>query len=199
MSQSVEFLFDLGSPSAYLAYTQLPAVAAEAHAEIVWRPVLLGGLFKATGNASPLTVPAKGRYLFADLTRFADRYGVALIPNPHFPLDTLRLMRTLAGLQMHEPDRFLPAVDALYEAMWVDGRDLGDESVAREVLATVHPDPEAALALAGRDDVKTRLREETETAVARGVFGVPTMFVGDEMFFGQDRLDFVAEALARGA
>lgn len=195
MSKRIEFYFDLGSPSAYLAYTQLPAIAAEAHAEIDWRPVLLGGILQASGNASPIQVPAKGRYLMTDLARFARRYGVELNFNPHFPINTLRLMRAVTGLQMHRPEEFLPCVDALYEAMWVDGRDLGDDAAVTEVLATAGLAPEGILELAERDDVKARLREQTEAAVARGLFGVPTMFVDDQMFFGQDRLDFVAQAL----
>src|SRR5690606_34706627 len=93
MSKTVEFYFDFGSPATYLAWTQLPAICAEAGARLVYRPMLLGGVFQAAGNASPISVPAKGRYMFRDLARFARRYGVPLQFNPHFPINTLALMR----------------------------------------------------------------------------------------------------------
>ena len=99
MSKSVEFFFDFGSPATYLAWTQLPKIAAEAGAEIVWRPFLLGGVFKATGNRSPVEVPAKGRYTMRDFARFAERYGVPLRFNPHFPINTLQLMRGAASFE----------------------------------------------------------------------------------------------------
>ena len=100
MSKTVEFFFDFGSPTSYLAWTQLPAIAAQAGSAIVWRPMLLGGVFKATGNASPVTVPAKGRWMFGDIARWAKRYGVPLAFNPHFPINTLTLaqMSILASI-----------------------------------------------------------------------------------------------------
>ena len=106
MSKTVEFYFDLGSPATYLAYTQLPKICAQTDARLVYIPILLGGVFKATGNASPATVPAKGRYMFQDLDRYAKRYGVPLKFNPHFPINTLMLMRAVTGMQLHHPERF---------------------------------------------------------------------------------------------
>ncbi|WP_038214509.1 2-hydroxychromene-2-carboxylate isomerase [Xenophilus azovorans] len=194
----VEFFFDFGSPAAYLAWTQLPALCTEAGAELVYRPLLLGGVFQATGNRSPAEVPAKGRYMHRDLRRHAARYGVPYRHNPHFPVNTLLLMRGATGLQMHQPERFADYGRAVYQAMWVDERDMNDPAVVAEVLAAASLDPAALVALAGRQDVKDRLKAVTTEAVERGVFGAPTMFVGDEMFWGQDRLDFVREALQRG-
>ena len=104
--RAVEYFFDVGSPTSYLAWTRLPQIAAETGAEIVWRPMLLGGVFKATGNASPVTVPAKGRWMNDDIRRWADRYGVPFRFNPHFPINTLTLMRGATGLQMRRPDDF---------------------------------------------------------------------------------------------
>src|ERR1700757_3496922 len=104
MTKSVEFYFDFGSPASYLAATQLPRLCAEADAELVWKPMLLGGVFQATGNHSPVTIAAKGPYVFTDLARFARRYGVPLQHNPHFPVNTLLLMRGATGMQMHQPD-----------------------------------------------------------------------------------------------
>jgi 2-hydroxychromene-2-carboxylate isomerase len=198
MGQQVEFFFDVGSPASYLAWTQLPALCSAAGATLVCRPMLLGGVFQATGNVSPVTVPAKGRYTMADLARFAARYRVPLVHNPHFPIVTLTLMRAAVGAQMRLPDRFDDFLRAVFKAIWVDALNLNDPSVAMQVLARAGFDPAQILALAGDADVKAALRATTDEAVARGVFGAPTMFVGDRMFFGQDRLDFVREALAAG-
>jgi len=195
MSKSIEFYFDFGSPTAYLAYTQLPQIAAAAGAELIYKPVLLGGIFQSTHNASPMMVPAKGKYMLLDLSRFARRYGVPLKFNPHFPINTLQLMRGAAGVQLRLPQRFAAYVDVLYRAMWVDGLNLGDAAVLGEVLAQGGFDPQEILGLASDAAVKEHLKNETEAAVKRGLFGVPAMFVDGAMFFGQDRLDFVREAL----
>lgn len=158
--------------------------------------MLLGGVFKATGNASPITVPAKGRYMFDDLARYARRYNVPLKFNPHFPINTLMLMRAVTGIQLHQPERFDDFVDCLFRALWVEGRHLGDPQVVAAVLAEHGFDPEKVLALANDDAVKAALKDNTEQAVKRGVFGAPSMFVGSQLFFGQDRLEFVREALS---
>ncbi len=196
MTKTVEFYFDFGSPAAYLAATQLPHVCADTGAELVWKPMLLGGVFQATGNHSPAEIAPKGSYMTTDLQRFAKRYGVPFVHNPHFPINTLLLMRGATGVQMEQPARFAAYVDAIYHAMWVEPRNLNDPAEVGAVLQAAGFDPAALLALAGRQDVKDRLKAVTQEAVARGVFGAPTMFVGSDMFWGQDRLDFVREALA---
>jgi len=196
MSKTVEFFFDLGSPATYLAYTQLPGLCAATGAQLIYTPMLLGGVFKATGNASPITIPAKGRYMLQDLARYAQRYNVPLKFNPHFPINTLVLMRAVTGIQIHQPERFLDFIDCLFRALWVEGRHLGDPAVVAAVLAEHGFDPEEVLALTNEDDVKTTLKDNTEHAIQRGVFGAPSMFVGNQLFFGQDRLDFVREALS---
>ncbi|MFV3414803.1 2-hydroxychromene-2-carboxylate isomerase [Pseudomonas nitroreducens] len=196
MSKSVEFYFDFGSPTSYLAYTQLPKICADTGAALVYRPVLLGGVFQATGNASPIAVPAKGRYTLIDMTRFARRYGVPMKMNPHFPINTLTLMRAATGIQMRQPERFEALLACVFKGMWVDALNLGDPAVLGPLLAEAGFDPQALLALTAEQDVKDALKTNTEAAIKRGMFGAPTFFVGDEMFFGQDRLDFVREALA---
>ena len=196
MLLSTTFFFDVGSPTTYLAYTQLPALADACGASIAWRPMLLGGVFKATGNASPVTVPAKGRWMLGDLQRWAHHYGVPLVFNPHFPVNTLALMRGAVGMQMHEPASFGRYLELMFGAMWRAPRNLGDASTLAEVLREGGFDPERVAALAADPEVKARLIANTEEAVARGVFGAPTFFVGEQMFFGQDRLAFVREALA---
>ncbi|MBT8769346.1 2-hydroxychromene-2-carboxylate isomerase [Metapseudomonas boanensis] len=196
MTKTIEFFFDLGSPASYLAWTQLPAICARSNATLRYRPMLLGGVFQATGNASPIAVPAKGRYSMIDLQRFATRYGVPLVFNPYFPINTLTLMRGAIGIQLHQPERFEAYLDTMFKALWQDKRNLGDPAVLVQTLEAAGFDPQTVLALVGNQEVKDALKAATAEAVKRGVFGAPTCFVGDEMFFGQDRLDFVAEALA---
>lgn len=195
MSKTVEFFFDLGSPASYLAYTQLPELCRETGATLVYRPMLLGGVFQATGNASPAMIPAKGRYMIRDLARFAERYGVPMRFNPHFPINTLTLMRLLVAVQLHQPERFAEAARVLFQAIWVDGVNMGDPAKVAGVLAAAGFDAAALQTQIAEPQVKDALKATTEEAVKRGVFGAPTCFVGDEMFFGQDRLDFVREAL----
>ena len=196
MSRKVEFFFDVGSPTTYLAWTQLPTLCAQAGAELVYRPMLLGGVFQATGNASPAAVPLKGSYMNADMARFARRYGVPLAMNPYFPVNTLTLMRGAAGAQLRAPARFDAYLRGVFKAMWVEPQNLNDPALVAGALAAAGFDPAEVMGWANDAEVKAALRANTEEAVARGVFGAPTMFVGGEMFFGQDRLDFVREALA---
>jgi len=195
MSKQVEFYFDFGSPAAYLAYTQLPKIAADAGAQIVWKPFLLGGVFKATGNASPVTIPAKGKWMMGDLAQYAKRYGVFFSTPDNFPVNTLALMRGAVGVQMREPDKFGAYVDAMFKAMFCESCNLTDPAQIGRVVAGAGLSPQAFEAMIGDAEVKQRLIAITEEAVQRGAFGAPTMFVGDRMFFGQDRLEFVAEAL----
>ena len=157
--------------------------------------MLLGGVFKATGNASPVTVPAKGRWMNDDIRRWARRYGVPFRFNPHFPINTLTLMRGATGLQMRRPRRFPRYLELVERAMWDEQKNLGDPAVLAATLAAAGFDADEFTALVADPEVKASLIATTEEAVARGVFGAPTFFVGDAMFFGQDRLDFVREAL----
>jgi len=196
MSKTVEFYFDLGSPATYLAYTQLPKICEQTDSQLIYIPFLLGGVFKATGNASPATIPAKGRYMFQDLDRYAKRYGVPLKFNPHFPINTLMLMRAVTGMQLRHPERFQAFIDCLFHALWVEGRSLDDLATVASVLTQNGFDPNEVLALTADEEVKATLKDNTEKAVQRGVFGAPSMIVDHQLFFGQDRLDFVLEALS---
>lgn len=194
MNKQVEFYFDVGSPASYLAWTQIAQLAERHGAEVVYQPMLLGGVFKATGNASPASVPAKGRYTRIDFERFARRYQVPFAQNPFFPINTMQLMRGAVALL--DGDQFQPYVDAVFRAIWVDGQNMGDPDVVARVLGGQRFDVAGLLQQINDPAVKERLRQITERAIERGVFGAPTFFVGDEMFFGQDRLDFVEAALA---
>jgi 2-hydroxychromene-2-carboxylate isomerase len=197
MNKSVEFLFDVGSPYSYLAYHQLPKIAEAQGAEIVWTPVLLGGICQASGNKSPAEVPAKGRYLNSDLQRWANAYGVAFQMNPDFPINTLPLMRGAVAMQMRGDEDFHRYLRAIFSAMFEKPRNLNLPADIGSVLAEAGFDPTAFMALIGDQSVKDRLKENTTGAVARDVFGAPTFFVGEDMFWGQDRLEFVEEALSK--
>ena len=196
MDKSVDFYFDVGSPAAYLAWTQLPALCLETGATLNYRPMLLGGVFQATGNRPPISVPLKGSYLFDDLGRFALRYGVPFSLNPYFPVNTITLMRIAAGLEMQADTRLEAYIRAVFQAIWVDGQNMADAATVTEVLRAAGVDAAELMALAADPQVKDRLRLQTEAAVARGVFGAPTMFVNGILYWGQDRLDFVREALS---
>jgi 2-hydroxychromene-2-carboxylate isomerase len=189
----IEFCFDFGSPTSYFAWQILRRIADKSDTEIVWHPMLLGGVFKATGNVSPVSIPAKGAYMGADMQRFADKYDINYTFNEHFPINTLVLMRGAAGLM--DDERFDAYVTAAYNSIWADNKNMGDIEVAGQVLVDAGFDPAEFMALVSDDAVKDKLKTLTEDAVNRGVFGAPTMFVGEEMFFGQDRMHFVAEAV----
>ena len=194
MSKSVEFFFDVGSPTVYLAATQLSKIAGRHGATVLWRPFLLGGVFKAAGNVSPATVPAKSRYMGDDLERFARRYEVPFLFNPFFPVNTLALMRGAVAYQ--QQGRLDQYIEAIFSAMWVTGKNMNEPTIVAEVLDTIGIGAQEFLVAIAAQDVKDKLKSNTEEAVERGAFGAPTFFVGDEMFFGQDRLDFVEAALA---
>jgi 2-hydroxychromene-2-carboxylate isomerase len=195
MSRKVEFFFDVGSPATYLAWTQLPSICEDEGAELVYRPMLLGGVFQATGNASPAAVPSKGAHMSIDLKRHAKKYGVPLKMNPFFPIMTLTLMRGPTGVQMHKPERFQDYLRAVFKAMWIEPIDLNQAQLTVKVLTDADFDPAEIMTLASSADVKAALRATTDEAIARGAFGAPTMFIGTDMFFGQDRLEFVRDAL----
>jgi len=193
--KSFEFWFDFGSTASYLAWTQLPALEAETGATAVLKPMLLGGVFQAAGNQSPVNIPAKGKYLFVDFNRFAERYGVPFKVNPNFPINTLLLMRGAIVLQMKGDPRFRDYCNAMFNAIWVESLNMNDPATAAEALRKAGFDAQALVAAASEQATKDALKAATQKAVDRGVFGAPTFFVGDQMFWGQDRMDFVREAL----
>lgn len=194
MSTTLEFYFDFGSPTAYLAYKRLLQLSEQYDLDIEYRPILLGGIFKATNNTSPAMIPAKGAYMNQhDLPRFSKRYGVPLTFNPFFPINTLNLMRGAIAAQ-HQGclDKYLQVV---YDAMWQEGKDMGEVDVVHASLSAGGLDADALLAQSQDPDVKAELISNTEAAVARGAFGAPTMYMNGEMYFGQDRFDFIEETL----
>jgi 2-hydroxychromene-2-carboxylate isomerase len=189
----LEYFFDYVSPFAYLADTQLPALVERTGAELVYRPFFLGGVMQAAKNSPPITVPNKGAYMVTEMQRWSKRYGVEVNPNPHFPVNTLHAMR--AAIAALDGKRFVDFHKAMFRSVWVQGQNLGDAEVLKSAIDAAGLDGAAILARSKEQDVKDKLRQSSEEAVSRGAFGAPTFFVGEEMFWGNDRLDFVEEAL----
>jgi 2-hydroxychromene-2-carboxylate isomerase len=198
MSRTVDFIFDFGSPNAYLAHKVLPGVAARTGATLNLIPCLLGGLFKLTGNQAPMTafgsVKGKLEYERLETQRFIDKHGLHNFQfNPHFPVNTLLIMRgLLAARRANVGDAYLETV---LKAMWEDGKKMDDAAVVAEVLSTAGLDAKAILDATQDPGIKAELATNTTAAAARGAFGIPTFFVGDEMFFGKERLGQVEEEL----
>lgn len=200
MAKTIEFIFDFGGPNAYLAYKALPEVVARSGATLRYVPCLLGGIFRATNNRPPLVryadIPAKMEYEKLEMRRFVEAHGLTSFRiNPKFPINTLLMMRV--AIVAEEMGLLEPFIAAGMTAMWEAGEDLGDPAVIAAMLDAAGLDGATMLARAEDQSVKDRLTANTDNAVARGAFGVPTFFVGDEMFFGKERLGQVEAALAR--
>jgi len=194
MSKTLEFYFDFGSPTAYLAHKRLGQLSKQYGLQVRYMPMLLGGVFKATGNTSPVAIPAKGKYMLEqDLPRFALRYGVPLNFNPHFPINTLNLMR--GAIAAERLGCIQAYIDLAFDAVWVEEKNMGDPGVVSQVLSEAGLDAASLIALSQDPEVKAELVADTEAAVARGVFGAPTLFLDGAMYFGQDRLDFIEDAI----
>jgi 2-hydroxychromene-2-carboxylate isomerase len=200
MGKTVDFIFDFASPNAYLAWKVLPALCARSGANVNVIPCLLGGLFKLTGNQAPMTafggIKGKLDYERLETQRFIDKHGLAAFRmNPYFPVNTLLIMRGLiAARRWGVGDGFLEAV---LRAMWEEGKKMDDPAVVAVVLGAAGLEAESLLQACQDQEVKTELAANTADAVGRGVFGVPTFFVGKEMFFGKERLGQVEEELTR--
>lgn len=193
MQPTVEFLFDFVSAPSALAWFSLPKLVHQAGARLVMTPVVITGIFKATGNIAPVSLPAKMEWLRRDLPRWAAKRGVQMHPNPRLPFRSLPYLRgCLLAQERGEDIRFIQAV---FEAAFVRGENMDDEQTVPGLLKRAGLDPQAYQEGIERQDIKDKLRRNTEDAVARKVFGVPTFFVNGELFFGQDRIEFVMEAL----
>ena len=190
---AVRFLFDVGSPTAYLAWKRLPKIVERTGASVEHVPILLGGIFKSTGNAPPGTVVAKGAWMADDMAIWAKLDGTAFAMNPRFPINTTAMMRGCVAAQRR--GEFEAYTDAVFGGMWRDARDMGDLAVLAKVISDAGLDAAAYAAAFEDQSVKDELRANTDAAVAAGVFGAPSFFVGDRLFFGQDRTHLVEMAL----
>ncbi|HTO72112.1 MAG TPA: 2-hydroxychromene-2-carboxylate isomerase [Myxococcota bacterium] len=195
---SVEFHFDFGSPNAYLAHLVVPKLEKRTGVRFQYVPVLLGGVFKATGNVSPAVSNAgiknKGEYGALELRRFLHKHGItAFRMNPHFPVNTLAIMRgAVAAKRLGVFERY---VDEVYRHMWAEPKKLDDPPVIRAALLESQLPADELVARSADADVKQELLANTERSVARGTFGSPSFYVGDELFFGKDRLAEVEEEI----
>lgn len=198
----VQFHFDFGSPNAYLSHKVIPAIEARTGAAFTYVPVLLGGIFKLTGNQSPAAafgnIKNKLAYERLEMRRFIARHGLtAFRSNPFFPVNTLQLMRGAVAAQ--EAGVFAPYVEAMFACMWERELKMDDPAVFRQALAEAGLPVDRLLELVGTDAVKGRLMANTEGAVAAGAFGSPSFLVGTELYFGKDRLRDVEDLLLRQA
>ena len=198
MDVNAEFHFDFGSPNAYLAHLVLPSIERRTGVRFGYVPVLLGGVFKATGNVSPAVsnagVKNKGEYGALEMRRFLARHGITRFSmNPFFPVNTLTLMRGAVAASFEGV--FEPYFRAAYHHMWVEPKKMDDPQVFRDAFLSSGLDIDRIVARAQQDDVKQKLIENTSSAVARGSFGSPTFFVGNEIYFGKDSLRDVEEEI----
>jgi len=195
----VEFHFDFGSPNAYLAHQVIPQIEQRTGAKFDYVPILLGGVFKLTNNRSPAEKMAgiKNRleYERLELNRFIRRHGIKFNWNPFFPVNTLLIMRGAIAAQLE--GEFEHYVNEVFRHMWADPEDMDDPAVVGAALTESGFDAAALLARTQEAAVKDRLLKNTEESVARGTFGSPTFFVGNEIFFGKDRLRDVEEEIVR--
>ena len=194
----VEFHFDVGSPNAYLVHKLIPGIEQRTGAKLIYVPILLGGVFKLTNNQPPMVqfkgVKNKQEYQRLEIVRFIKKHGLtAFKMNPHFPVNTVQIMRGAVAAEMD--GQLARYVDAVFRHMWEEGRKMDDPEVIRAALDGSGIDGARVLARIQDQDVKDRLLKNTEASVARGTFGAPTFFVGDEIFFGKDRLRDVEEEI----
>jgi len=190
ISEKLEFFYDYVSPYSYLANSQLSEVGGS---KLVYRPMFLGGVMQATGNKPPGTLEIKGMYLRKDIARWALRYGVEYNRNPKFPQNTLKALRL--ALVAQKDGAFEEVHKALFAAMFVHQSDLSDDELLSKIMIDADMNESATFERIEDQSIKDELKANTEEAVARGAFGAPTFFVGEQMFFGNDRFEFIKEAL----
>ncbi len=200
MSTKPQFLFDFGSPNAFLSHEAIPAIEARTGTKFEYVPILLGGIFKATNNKSPAETLAgiknKREFHALETERFVKRFNVKpYVMNPFFPVNTLNLMRAAVAAQLEGV--YEKYIDAAFHHMWVEPKKMDDPEVAAKALASSGLDAAKLLARSQDPDVKAKLIENTQVAVERGAFGSPTFFVGKEMFFGKEQLREVEELVSQ--
>jgi len=193
VAREIELFFDVGSSYSYLAATQMAGVTARTGVAVRWRPFLLGAVFKATANDLPVRVPAKARYMIADMARWSAHYGVPFKLPSRFPLITLRAQRALTAA----PQDAIPAMAlSLFTTYWAEDQDPTTDAAITAAAQAAGVDAGAILGAIENQGTKDRLRATTDEAIARGVFGAPSMLVGDALFWGNDRIPLLEAHLA---
>ena len=193
MTKTVDFFYDFASPYSYLAATQIDAVCERQGAVARWRPFLLGAVFKETDNHSPVTIPAKAKYLPLDLEDWAKHYGIEMTMPAEFPINSVRANRAALVAEQHGLVKEFSR--ALYEAYWVRGRNASDPEVIAESAERVGLEPANVLAGVERPEIKAKLKTNTAEALALGAFGAPTMVYEGRIYWGNDRLQILEDAL----
>ena len=193
MNKVIDFYFDYGSPATYLAWTQIYKIVEEADANLNMIPMLLGGVFKETGNASPATVPAKSKWMGADLRMYAKNYNVEFNSNSFFPINTLNLMRGAIAAQ--KLDIFEKYSDTIFKGIWIKDLNLGDLEVLKDYLEKSGIPSDEVFKLCQDQEIKNELITNTQEAVSKGIFGAPSFIIDGILIFGQDRLHFVKDLL----
>lgn len=198
MAQPIDFYFEFASPYGYLASTQIDAIAARHGCTALWHPIMLGAAFKETGARPLMQTPLKGPYLLHDVPRFARLLGVPLTLPPVMPMNSLAASRACVWLEEDDPAEAKRLAEALFRAHWGEGRDLGAPEAVADVAAGLGIDRAALLEAAADQRIKDRLKEQTQAAIERGVFGSPFIFIDGEPFWGADRLPQVEAWLSKG-
>ncbi|HET7289908.1 MAG TPA: 2-hydroxychromene-2-carboxylate isomerase [Thermodesulfobacteriota bacterium] len=189
MGKKVEFYYDFSSPYTYIASTRIEKICEENGAELEWKPILLGGLFNDTGVKPAKEIENKFAYVKQDTQDSANRYGVEFHFPAVFPLNSVKTMR--GAFAAAEKGKLTEYNHEMFRLYWTEGRDLSKDNELRDAVAGIGIDPDWFMARIGEQEIKDKLRDETSKAAARGAFGAPTIFIGDKMFWGNDRLDFV--------
>lgn len=194
MTKNVTFCFDFGSPYSYLAYNNLDSIR-DAGGEVAILPVLLGGIFKATGNQPPAAVQKKGEYMFKDINRWSKKLGIPFKMNPYFPILTVPHMR---GAVLAQRENILEKyMQVMFEAIWVKAMNLNDQEILTNIAEKSGIDPNQFAEEISSDEIKNKLKENTEFAISKGSFGVPTYYLDDEMFWGIDSVKFLLDDLKK--
>ncbi|MBA3465509.1 MAG: 2-hydroxychromene-2-carboxylate isomerase [Deltaproteobacteria bacterium] len=197
MAREIELFFDVGSSYSYLAATQMAALTERTKVAVRWRPFLLGAVFKATTNEMPARVPAKARWMLEDMARWAEHYGIPFRMPSRFPLLTLRTQRALAAAERNDAEKVPAFALALFKAYWAEDQDVTADPVIAAAATSAGLDAAAIVSSIDAQETKDLLRATTDEAVKRGAFGAPAMFVGDALFWGNDRIALLERHLAR--
>ena len=192
MTKTVTFCFDFGSPYSYLAYNYLSPIK-DAGAQIELKPVLLGGIFKATGNQPPATVQKKGEYMFKDIQRWSKKLNISFKMNPYFPILTVPHMR--GAILAQKKNILEDYMQSMFDSMWLKGLNLNDQEILTKVASESGIDPNDFAEGISSDEIKDELRLNTQFAIDKGAFGVPTYFLENEIFWGIDSIKFLLESL----
>jgi len=195
--REIEFFFDIGSSYSYLAATQMAGVAERTKLPVRWRPFLLGAVFKATGNDLPIRLPSKAKWMLHDMTLWAHHYGISFRLPSRFPLVTLRTQRALAAAERQDPSTVPAFALALFRAYWAEDRDVTTDEVIGAAAKSAGLDADAIVRAIDAPETKDQLRATTDEAIRRGAFGAPAMFVGDALFWGNDRIPLLEQYVAR--